>query len=85
MFSTVLVSLTLFVLVLLSFSFFWTFIHFSFKKLVLINLNAVVKIYSKLWELRMHPDYDYFVYIFYQLPKNVNLVSSEFEAHNVRS
>ena len=72
MFSTVLVSLILFVLVLFSLCLFWAFIHSSCKKLVLINLNAVIKIYSKLWELCMHPDYDYFVYIFHQLPKNTN-------------
>ena len=37
-------------------------IHFSRKKLVLISLNAVIKIYSKIWELCMHPDYEHFLY-----------------------
>ena len=36
--------------------------NFSCKKLVLINLNAVIKIYSKMWKLCMHVDHDYFVY-----------------------
>ena len=36
-------------------------IHFSRKKL-LISFMAVIKIYSKMWRLCMHPDYDYFVY-----------------------
>ena len=44
-------------------------IYFSHKKLLLINLNAekiccnfsYKKIYSKMWELCMHPDYDHFI------------------------
>ena len=36
--------------------------QFFLEKLVLINLNAVTKIYSKMRELCMHPDYDHFLY-----------------------
>ena len=51
MFSTVLVSLTLYVLFCFHCVYFG---HFSRKKLVVINLNAVIKIYSKMRELCMH-------------------------------
>ena len=47
-------------------------ICFSRKKLVLTNLNAifqgkfaitsVIKIYSQMWELCVHPDYEHFLY-----------------------
>ena len=49
-------------------------IHFSRKKLVLINLNAVIKICSKMWKLCIHLDYDHFVYsINFQKMQNTNL------------
>ena len=69
MFSTVLVSLT----ICFGFAFFVFIldIYFSRKKLVLINLNAVIKIYSKMWESCMHPDYDHFVYSI-NFQKNAN-------------
>ena len=80
MLSTVLVSLTLCVLVFFPLCLFWTYIHFSRKKIGTIQLKcSFIKIYFKMWKLSMHSNYDYFVYsINFQKMQSLLLCGSRF-------